>query len=1436
MFGHVHEALALSAAQREIWLAEQQLGVANRVYKLGEYLDIGGPIDPALFEQALRLVVGEVDSIRVRFVESDDGPRQRVEVAPGWVMPLVDVSAEPDPEAAARLWMTADVARPMDLSNGPLFSYALLKLGAHRFFWYQGYHHIVMDAFGFSVVARRVAQVYSALAEGAAPARNPLASLGDVLERDRAYRASGQFAADRAFWSNRFGDRPEPTGFVGRLSAPPSDTFHRVAASPVSLHGLRAAAARHGVRWSRLVVTATALYVHRLTGTDDVIIGLPVAARPGPVLKRAPAMVANVVPLRLALRPDMSISELVGHVAEELGEVLAHRRYRGEDIRRDLGLPDTIGPYLEPSINVLSFGADVSFAGHRAATHTLSGGLAADMSITAWASRRGPGLRIDWQANPQVCDAEDLAAHQQRFLRLLAAVAEAPADRQIGRVDLLGGDERQRVLEQFNDTTRAVPQDCLPALFEAQAHATPEAVAVMFGDTTLTYDELDTRANRLAHELMARGVGPEQIVALALPRSPEHFVAILAVVKAGAAYLPLDSDYPPERIALMLADARPALVMTGTEIGGRLAGLDVAARLVVDDPETIAMLAGHPHTDPTDAERTTPLLLQHPAYVIYTSGSTGRPKGVVVSHGGIASLATSQIERLDDGVGSRFLQFASPSFDGSFSEMSQTLLSGAAAVVASREELLPGDSLVALLHRQRVTHVILPPSVLAVLPTDGGLLPGGTLGVAGEACSPELVAAWSTGRRMVNAYGPTETTVCATMSQPLSHPIMGPPPIGRPIANTRAYLLDAGLEPVPPGVAGELYVGGAGLARGYLGRPGLTAERFVANPFGPPGARMYRTGDLARWRRDGQLEFLGRVDQQVKVRGYRIEPGEIEAALVAHPDVAQAAVIARQDQADHKRLVAYVVPVAGRVLQPDALRELLRRQLPDYMVPSAIVVLDALPLTPNDKLDRHALPEVDDGCSELVAPKGFVEEEMAEVWAAVLGLERVGRTGNFFHLGGDSLLAARLVFRLRSRLNAEVPLRLLFKCPTIAELAEALRSPQPSVMSPPAEAEGAARPGPGAGVDGRHQDDSFAWPWPLPAPAPQYVQNVLLTGATGFFGAFLLRAILDRHPGTVHCVVRAGSAAQGWERLRANLERFGFPTDVVLSDRIRVVVGDLARPRLGLDGDEYRRLAAEIDLIVHNGAHVDALHSYGTLEAANVNGTRELLVLAATTSCKPLRFVSTSSVDWYRPSADGNGSGYLKSKWEAEQVVAEARAHGIPASVYRVPRLVGDSQTGLGNSRDMMFRTIRWMLELGTAPDIELSEDWVPVDQAAALLIGHEPGPGPGGSFVLMAERPMSLRDVIDVARRIGHVIELKPGPEWSRELAARSVEEHELLESALSIGSSTTAIEQSLAVQRGDGPLAGFVTILAEGVTEQMLGRYLRRLTPVTGSADGTS
>jgi amino acid adenylation domain-containing protein/non-ribosomal peptide synthase protein (TIGR01720 family) len=607
-----------------------------------------------------------------------------------------------------------------------------------------------------------------------------------------------------------------------------------------------------------------------------------------------------------------------------------------------------------------------------------------------------------------------MAGHLQL---LLTGIATDP-HRPLSRLPMLTDTERHQVLHAWNDTDREVPSATLPELFEAQVARTPKGKAVASEDGELSYAGLEARANRLARHLIGLGVGPEQVVALALPRSMEMIVAIVAVLKSGAAYVPIDLDYPAERIEFLLDDARPALVLTTSEVVGRLPAVAGVAGLVLDQVETVEALAGCRSSNVTDADRVRPLSAAHPAYVIYTSGSTGRPKGVVISHRSVLNYILWAIHVYPT-LAKVAILHSPVSFDLTVTTLYGPLLIGGCIRLADLTEDLKGHDSGAAMPS---TFLKATPSHLALLKAlPDAFSPTGDLVVGGEQLLGEVVNEW---RRthptatVINEYGPTEATVgCMEYRiEPGEQIAPGPVSIGRPVWNTQVYVLDDSLRPVPIGAPGELCVAGAGLARGYLNRPGLTAGRFVANPFGPVGERMYRTGDRVRWTIEGQLEYLGRTDDQVKIRGFRIEPGEIEAALCQHPEVRAAVVIAREDQPGHKRLVAYLVPTNTAIPTTTTLRDALQHTLPDYMIPSDFIELDQLPLNNNGKVDRRALPALGFAAATdtgYIAPRTEVETALAEIWADVLGAERVGVEDNFFELGGDSILSIQVVSRAR---------------------------------------------------------------------------------------------------------------------------------------------------------------------------------------------------------------------------------------------------------------------------------------------------------------------------------------------------------------------------------------------------------------------------------------
>ncbi|MGW2048295.1 non-ribosomal peptide synthase/polyketide synthase [Streptomyces sp. NPDC001858] len=1036
------DALPLTAAQREIWLAEQSSRTPIPGYRVGECLEIHGPVDRELFETALRRVVDEVDALHVTFVDDGEGPRQVLRESWDWAPAHLDLSAEPDPRAAAVAWMERDLLRPLDLARDPLFGHALIKASQTEYLWYLNYHHVVLDAISSSMLRQRVGEVYSALAEGGAVPPCPFGSLRDLVDSDAAYRASADFAADRAYWTERFADLPAPTRLTDASATDPHRALRLAEERELRRpDALRAAAGRCGVRWSRLVVAATALYAHRLTGNQDVVLALPVTARRGADrdLTAVPGTTSNVVPLRLTVRPDMPWRELVAEAAREVETAVAHERYRSEDLLRDLGAPGSIGTAFPLIVNIMAFNSRPSFAGHPASVHHFVSGSTTDLAVWVFDYRDGNPPLLRLHGSPQAYGPDDLAGHQQRLLALLDTLADRDQDEPVGRIELLTAEERRELAELGSGPVAQAPATSLPELFREHVRATPDLVALVCGDVSVTYAELDARANRLAHALIARGAGPERLVAVALPRSAELVAAILAVLKTGAAYVPVDPEYPAARIAYVLDDARPALLVTDSRSEGRLPEAGPCDRLVLDDPETAALVSDCPAADPMAA--VDPGL---PAYVIYTSGSTGRPKGVLPTHGGLLDLLTDlrQVHFapvLKERQRLRVALTTSVSFDASWNQL-LALFGGHELHVLEHATWTDPDALVAYAARCGLDYLEATPSYLQVLVSHGLLNDQqwrpALVGAGGEAVPERL---WeqlraAEGVSCLNLYGPSECTVNSVVAPLESSPR---PVIGRPVANTRLYVLDGALRPLPAGAAGELYIAGAGLARGYLNRPGLTAGRFVADPFGPPGSRMYRTGDLVRWDAAGNLEFLGRTDDQVKIRGFRVELGEIEAVLAEHPQVARAAVTVRTEE--ESRLVAYAVPEPGATVTGAALRDHLRDRLPRQLVPAAYVLLDALPLTPNGKLDRRALPAPGrQPAAPGRAPRTATEHLLVGLFAEVLGVPEPGPDDSFFDLGGHSLLATRLVARARSILGVELRLGDLFDAPTPAELAAAV--------------------------------------------------------------------------------------------------------------------------------------------------------------------------------------------------------------------------------------------------------------------------------------------------------------------------------------------------------------------------------------------------------------
>ena len=1042
--GERPERPPLSSQQLRLWFLYRLEG-ATATYNVPVAVRLRGRVDPAAMEMALNDLIGRHEILRTVYPDFHGVPFQRVLSGAAARLPLRTATvARPDLE----LHLEQSVRHGFDLAAElPVRAWLYEIAGEDEAVLLILMHHIASDGWSLVPLVNDLATAYEARRKDAAPRWRPLpVQYADYAVWERDFLGAqddpaSAFGRQLGFWRDALRGLPaELTLPADRVRPPlPSYTGGSV---PIflgpDLHRRLIDLARESRATLFMVVHAglTALLTRLGAGTD-IPIGSPVSGRGAVAVQDLVGLFVNTLVLRLDTSGDPSFRELVTRARR--GDLAA---YSHQDLPFER-LVDDLNPERSLSRNPL-FQVMLTFQGEKWPDFTLDGCRASmtdvsiraakvdlDFSFTERYDERGtPGgiegvldYAIDLFDHPT---AESVAG---RLVRLLEAVAADP-DRPVRRADVLGPAERRQLLAGWNDTARSLRPLPLASLFEARVRASRDAIALACS-AQLTYGELNTRANRLARHLVDLGAGPEQVVGLAVPRSELMIVATLAVLKAGAAYLPIDVTFPAQRIALMLADARASLLLTCAGVP-ELPSLDGVLRLNLDAAGVKAILRDGPGGNLADAERPTALMPDHAAYVLYTSGSTGTPKGVVVTHKGLASLAESQLQLAGPDAGARVLALAPLSFDSSVADL-LTAISAGGCLVVPPAGLVTGTELGDLLADQAVTYVEITPSVLATvpLPPPPSLM---VVNVAGEPCPPGLVGLWADGRRMVNTYGPTESTVTATASAALT--AGQTPPIGRPVINTRAYVLDASLEPVPAGQPGELYLAGAGLARGYLGRPGLTAERFVACPFGPPGGRMYRTGDLVRWNPAGDLDFVGRADTQVKIRGCRVELAEVEYALLAHPQVDRAAVIAWDSDRGDKRLAAYVAPVEGPPPTAAELRAFLRERLPDYMLPGNWEFLPALPLNANGKVDRKRLPPPviarPHPGSATAWPDDPLEQVLAGIWASVLGLDEVGTRDSFFELGGHSLLAAQLIAEIQQVFGMDLGVRSLFETPTIA--------------------------------------------------------------------------------------------------------------------------------------------------------------------------------------------------------------------------------------------------------------------------------------------------------------------------------------------------------------------------------------------------------------------
>ncbi|MFY1829601.1 amino acid adenylation domain-containing protein, partial [Myxococcus fulvus] len=1036
--------LPLSFAQQRLWFLDQ-FEPNSAFYNIPTSFRIRAPLNVAALQGSLDALVLRHESLRTTFTVMDQQPVQVIAPPGSVALPVVDLRGWPEAtrEPEAQRLAALEAQHPFDLSRGPLLRARLLHLADNDYVLLLTVHHIVADAWSADVLFRELSVFYEAGSTGTPATLSPLElQYADFAAWQRQWLTGSVLESQLAYWKEHLRGAPPVLSLPTDRARPPVQVF-RGGLHPFTLPSadlLRFCQAE-GCTLFMGLLAAFNLLLHRYSGQDDLVVGSPIANRVRPELEGMIGFFANTLPMRTRVTGEESFRQLLARVREVALGAYAHQHLPFEKLVEELnpGRNLAYNPLFQVMLALQNTGRPLSAEGARLASGAPAMGTGtAKFDLILFVAETSESLQASLEYNSDLFDPETVSGMASHLRNLLASALATP-DLPVARLPMLDPME-QAALARWNPPRTPAPDLCVHELFARQAERTPDLRAVLFGPRALTYRELDERSEALATRLRGLGAGPGVVIGICLERSLEMAVAVLAVLRSGAAYLPLDPGFPRERLAFMLTDAKVPVVLTHR---GTREHLPVGLARLVDceeeDTTPLRPIAPQPPPSPDTL-----------AYVIFTSGSTGTPKGVAMPHRPLVNLLHWQMARSQLPLGARTLQFASLSFDVSFQELFSTWCAGGTLVLVTEEQRRDPEVLWRLLATEEVHRVFLPYVALQQL-ADRARELGGTPAslreviTAGEQLqiTPSIAHLFSRLQATLhNQYGPSETHVVSELTlagPPASWPAL--PAIGRPIPNATLHVLDRWGQQVPVGVPGELHLGGMMLARGYLGRPVATAEKFIPGPPDPswPGERLYRTGDRARYLRDGTVQFLGRVDEQVKIRGYRVEPGEVEARLRQHPAVKEAAVTTRPDGEGRPRLVAFFQTVDARDLAAPELRAWLGASLPEHMVPSAFVRMDALPLTPTGKLDRRALPDSDEvlptSADRFVAPRTPVEEALAKLWTELLRVARVGVHDDFFELGGHSLLATRLVSRIRGELGTELPLRRVFEAPTVERLA-----------------------------------------------------------------------------------------------------------------------------------------------------------------------------------------------------------------------------------------------------------------------------------------------------------------------------------------------------------------------------------------------------------------
>ncbi|MEO8972333.1 MAG: amino acid adenylation domain-containing protein [Ktedonobacteraceae bacterium] len=1411
--------IPLAFAQQRQWL-QHQLDSTNTLYTLFGGLRLRGLVQPTVVEQALQEIIHRHETLRTTFNVVDGQPVQRIASSALSALTVVEAQAWPaiEQEAEVQRLVDAEKRRVIDLAHGPLLHVTLVRLTNDNSLLLFTSHHIIFDGWSVEIFLREFATLYVAFAQGEP---SPLPALriqyADYSLWQQNWLQGPVLETLLAYWKEQLAHLPVLTLPTER-PRPTRPTF-RAATIPLQLcpaltTEVKEFCRREGVTIFMALLAVFQCILSRYSGQYDIVVGSPVANRGWTEVEELIGSFMNTQVLRTNLSGNPTFRELLGRVRSVAFQAHTYQALPFEILLEQVHVERNAGrnPLFQalfayqntPGEQVHLPGIEVSFLENASETTMF------DIDLSLWESegKVQGGLKY----STDLFDAPIIEHMHNDFIALLGAVVHDPTQH-IANISYLSSEEQRNVLVEWNRTQADYADErCIHELFESQVARTPNAVAAVFHGESLTYQQVEHQANQVAHHLRALGIGPGAMVAVLMDRSLEMIPALLGILKSGAAYVPFEPAFPRTRLQLLLSTLSIPVVITQLPYLTVIENLQDIPELkhviCLDHESTIDTFSTQKDWQVWTCAQLDVLPVESVAvqvssndiaYVIFTSGSTGMPKGVMVRHQPVINLIewvnkTFQMQETD-----RVLFVTSLCFDLSVYDIFGLLAVGGSLEIVANTDIRDPERLLDLIYQQPITFWDSAPAALQQLvplfqtrqPIHRAnrlrlvFLSGDWIPIT----LPDTVRAAFPGSEVVSLGGATEATVWSNYFRIREvAPQWASIPYGQPIQNAQYYVLDAYLQPCQVGVAGDLYIGGQCLAEGYINAPVLTAQKFLPDPFSQTlGARLYKTGDQARFWSDGTIEFLGRADTQVKIRGFRIELGEIEATLLRHPTVHAAAVEARQDETGEKSLVAYVVMEQEQDFSIRTLRQHLQEHLPAYMVPAAFMQLEALPLTTQGKVDRQRLPLPDAESKRglavsYVAPRTTVEETLAQIWAAVLHLPRVGVEDNFFEIGGHSLLSLQLIARIRTTWQIEMPLRDLFETQTVAEMAlrieQAIISTSSNVNTTMSPLDVQAEANLDAAIYGKKADESTET-----EPA-----HIFLTGASGFLGSVLLAELLQTCAATIYCLVRSTDGDDGKRKLRRALERIDSWRPE-FATRIVPVPGDLAQPCLGLSDEHFEQLAQTIDVIYHSGALVNTVYDYQELKAVNVLGTQEMLRLATTGNVKPFHYISTLSV--LSPEARVAGTalfeeepldlhgtymrdGYAQSKWVAEKLVTIARARGVPCTIYRPGRITGHSLYGTWPTDDILCRRLKGCIQLGRIPTIVMSDllEMTPVDYVGRAIVAlSRQQQSSGKTFHLCNNSGVSVNELIKWINEFGYRIRQVSYAQWISALKGNATE-----------------------------------------------------------------